>query len=66
MQAKKKPLATWWLDDLGIQAGPGVAAVRSVMVSAVERPAKQSGPKITDDGTAAAQLAEFLASNRLI
>jgi electron transfer flavoprotein beta subunit len=66
MAAKKKPLDTWALDDLGIQAGPDAAPVRSVMVSAQARPPKQAGPKVTDDGTAAAQLAEFLAANRLI
>ncbi|MCA4134267.1 electron transfer flavoprotein subunit beta/FixA family protein [Arthrobacter sp. M4] len=66
MQAKKKPLDTWSLANLGIQAGPEAASVRSVMVSAVERPAKQSGPKITDDGTAAEQLVDFLTSNKLI
>jgi electron transfer flavoprotein beta subunit len=66
MAAKKKPLDTWSLADLGIVAGPEAAHVRSVMVSAHARPPKQAGPKVTDDGTAAAQLAEFLVSNRLI
>ncbi|MGO4249898.1 electron transfer flavoprotein subunit beta [Paenarthrobacter sp. RAF54_2] len=63
MAAKKKPLANWSLSDLGIAVTPEVA---SVMVSASARPAKQAGPKVVDDGTAAAQLAEFLAANRLI
>ncbi len=66
MAAKKKPVDTWSLADLGLEAGPEAASVRSVMVSATARPAKQAGPKVTDDGTAAAQLAEFLAANRLI
>jgi electron transfer flavoprotein beta subunit len=64
--AKKKPLETWSLADLGIQAGPESAPVQSVMVSAQERPEKQPGPRINDDGTAAAQLAEFLTANRLV
>lgn len=63
MAAKKKPLVSWSLDDVGIAATPEVA---SVMVSASARPAKQAGPKVVDDGTAAAQLAEFLAAKRLI
>ncbi|MBT2550268.1 electron transfer flavoprotein subunit beta/FixA family protein [Arthrobacter sp. ISL-65] len=63
MAAKKKPLTSWSLVDLGIAATPEVA---SVMVSASARPARQAGPKVVDDGTAAAQLAEFLAGNRLI
>jgi electron transfer flavoprotein beta subunit len=66
MAAKKKPVDTWSLAELGIAAGPEAAEVRSVMVSATARPAKQAGPKVTDDGTAAAQLAEFLATHRLI
>ncbi|WP_313816563.1 electron transfer flavoprotein subunit beta/FixA family protein [Citricoccus sp.] len=66
MAAKKKPLENWSLADLGIQAGPEAASVRSVMVSAAARPPKEAGPKVADDGTAAAQLAEFLATNRLI
>ena len=52
--------------ELGIQAGPEAASVRSVMVSATARPPKQAGPKVADDGTAASQLAEFLAAHRLI
>ncbi|MFE4082559.1 electron transfer flavoprotein subunit beta/FixA family protein [Paenarthrobacter sp. YIM B13468] len=63
MAAKKKPLVGWSLDDVGIAATPEVA---SVMVSASARPAKKAGPKVVDDGTAAAQLAEFLAAKRLI
>lgn len=66
MAAKKKPLQTWSLTDLGVEAGPENATVRSVMVSAEERPAKQAGPKIADDGTAASQIAAFLAENRLV
>jgi electron transfer flavoprotein beta subunit len=66
MAAKKKPLATWSLAELGIAAGPEAAGVRSVMVSAAARPPKQAGPKVADDGTAAAQLAEFLVANRLV
>lgn len=66
MQAKKKPMDIWSLSELGISAGPGAAEVRSVMVAADARPAKVAGPKIADDGTAATQLAEFLATNRLV
>nr|WP_237686711.1 electron transfer flavoprotein subunit beta/FixA family protein [Arthrobacter jiangjiafuii] len=65
MQAKKKPLESWSLADLGA-ASPANASARSVMVSATARPPKAAGPKITDDGTAAAQLAQFLMSNQLV
>lgn len=66
MRAKKKPLDVWSLDDLGI--GPDALAHvgRSVVLSAVKRPERSAGTKIVDDGTAADQLAEFLAANRLI
>ncbi|WP_028275152.1 electron transfer flavoprotein subunit beta/FixA family protein [Arthrobacter sp. I3] len=66
MQAKKKPLETWSLAELAIQAGPAAAPVRSAMVSATARPAKAAGPKVVDDGTAANMLAEFLVAQRLI
>lgn len=64
--AKKKPVDTWSLEDLGIEAGPEAAYYRSVMVSADERPARVAGPKIVDDGTAAAQLADFLATQKFV
>lgn len=66
MQAKKKPLEIWDLAQLGIDAGPDAAQVRSVMVSARRKPERQAGTRITDDGTAAKQLGEFLATRRLI
>lgn len=62
MSAKKKPLETLGLGDLGVSA-PGA---RSVVTSVAERPERSAGTKIVDDGTAAAQLVDFLASNRLI
>jgi len=66
MQAKKKPMETWSLSELGLDAGPESAAVRSVMVAADARPPKQAGPKVVDDGTGASQLADFLVTNRLV
>ncbi|PRB67521.1 electron transfer flavoprotein subunit beta/FixA family protein [Arthrobacter sp. MYb213] len=64
--AKTKPLETWTLADLSIEAGPESAYYRSVMVSAEDRPERVAGPKITDDGTAAKQLADFLAEKHFI
>ena len=66
MAAKKKPLETLSLADLGTQSGPAYAPVRSVMVSAQAAPPKQAGTKVVDDGTAAAQLAGFLESKHLL
>lgn len=66
MAAKKKPLETKSLEDLGVQAGPAYALVRSVMVSAQAAPPKQAGTKVVDDGSAASQLADFLESKHLL
>lgn len=62
MSAKKKPLAVLSVAELGVEP----ASVRSTIVSAAERPARSAGVKVTDDGSAAIQLADFLATNRLI
>lgn len=62
MSAKKKPLETVSLTDLGVSA----PAAKSVVTSVAERPERSAGTKVVDDGTAATQLAEFLATNRLI
>ena len=66
MAAKKKPLTVLSLADLGIAAGPAEAAYRSVMVSADTRPERAAGEKVTDDGTAAERLVEFLAGRGLV
>lgn len=66
MAAKKKPTDKLSLTDLGIQAGPAYAPVRSVMVSASGAPPKQTGPKFIDDGTAVAKLVDFLDSRHLL
>jgi electron transfer flavoprotein beta subunit len=59
--ARKKPIETVSLDRLD----PGPAAAHSVVRSTAERPLRSAGQKIIDDGTAAAALADFLASNGL-
>lgn len=63
MQAKKKPLDVWTLADVE-PAAEWTSA--SVMVSAQRRPARGTGVKIVDDGAAATQLVDFLASHRLL
>lgn len=63
--AKKKPLEILTLGDLGL--APGFEGLgRSTIVSTLERPARSAGRKIVDDGTAATELADFLADARLI
>ncbi|GAB3082467.1 electron transfer flavoprotein subunit beta/FixA family protein [Corynebacterium aquatimens] len=65
MAAKKKPLNTVALADLGIDP-EDFSHARSIMIDIAERPAREAGTIIHDDGTAAEQLADFLAANRLI
>lgn len=66
MSAKKKVVDQLGLTDLGVEAGPAYAPVRSVMVSAITASPKQAGITVVDDGSAAAQLAEFLESKHLL
>lgn len=64
MKAKKKAVTMLSLADLGTSATEASAA--SVMVSAAPRPPRAAGSVINDDGSAGEQIAEFLASHRLI
>jgi electron transfer flavoprotein beta subunit len=64
MAAKKKPYETLTLADLGVQAEDPDAA-RSIVIGLTERPPRQAGVKITDEGDAGQKLAEFLIQNRL-
>lgn len=65
MAAKKKPLEVKTLADLGVDA-TDMTASRSIMIDISERPPRAAGVKVEDDGTAAGQLAAFLAENRLV
>ncbi len=67
MGAKKKPIETLSLGDLGVDAGSvgwGAAATKTVDVSPT--PARTAGTVVNDDGTGAAQLAGFLAERGFI
>jgi len=64
MAAKKKPFETWTLADLGVDAAPSVP--RSIMIEVAEKPAREAGVKIVDEGDAGEQLATFLIENRLV
>lgn len=65
MAAKKKPLAQRSLADLSVSSDPAEAP-RSIMIDLAERPARAAGLRVTDDGTAVAQLVDFLSANRLV
>jgi electron transfer flavoprotein beta subunit len=67
MAAKKKPVQTLSLADLGVAADEvGLAGATSAVVSATKRPPRSAGTKITDEGTGGQQLVEFLASEKFV
>lgn len=64
MAAKKKPFETVSLTDLGIDPHT-VESSRSIVLALSEKPPRQAGVKIVDEGDAGEKLAEFLIQNRL-
>lgn len=68
MAAKKKPVETWSLSDIGVDAGQvGLSAAWSQVEDTTARPPRTQGEIVTDeDGSGATALAEFLASKKFI
>ncbi|MFF2329870.1 MULTISPECIES: electron transfer flavoprotein subunit beta/FixA family protein [unclassified Streptomyces] len=67
MAAKKKPVESWDLEDLGIEAGEvGLEGAWTRVESAVARPARSAGTVVKDEGEGGRQLAEFLAGQKFI
>lgn len=67
MAAKKKPVETLTLADLGIEASEaGGENSWSVVDTVTAKPPREGGTIIKDDGTAGQQLADYLASAKLI
>lgn len=67
MTAKKKPVEVLTIADLGLASGDtGAANSWSVVHEVTARPPRTGGTIITDDGTAATQLADYLAAAKLI
>lgn len=65
--AKKKPLTTWSLADLGVEhTAVGVAGATARVLAAEPRPARQRGTVLRDEGEAATALVDFLAAQRLL
>ena len=63
MIAKKKPVETLTLADIGVDPGSvGLAAAATRVVDVSPAPARTAGTVVVDDGTGAAQLADFLVS----
>jgi len=68
MAAKKKPLETWSLSDLGVDSGDvGLSVAWTEVEDTTERPPRSAGEIVKDeDGSGATALTEFLASKKFI
>ncbi|WUD72328.1 electron transfer flavoprotein subunit beta/FixA family protein [Streptomyces sp. NBC_00510] len=67
MAAKKKPVESLDLSDLGVEEGQvGLAGAWSTVDEAVARPPRTAGVIVKDEGEGGKQLAEFLASQKFI
>jgi electron transfer flavoprotein beta subunit len=67
MAAKKKPVESLDLDDLDIDADDvGLEGAWTAVDEATERPARTAGTVVKDEGDGAAQLAEYLATQKFV
>jgi electron transfer flavoprotein beta subunit len=68
MAAKKKPVETYSLADLGVEADQvGLSVAWTEVQDTTERPPRSAGEIVTDeDGSGAAALTDFLASKKFI
>jgi electron transfer flavoprotein beta subunit len=67
MAAKKKPVQTVTVADLGLDAGSvGLASATSEVVEMTPRPPRQAGQIVKDEGDGGVKIAEFLAAQKLL
>jgi electron transfer flavoprotein beta subunit len=67
MAAKKKPVATWSLADLGVDAAlVGLAGAGTVVESFTRRPPRAQGQIVTDEGDGGTRLAAFLSEQKFL
>jgi len=67
MAAKKKPVETWSLADLGLDAGSvGLAAAWTKVETFTQRPPRAKGQIVTDEGDGGIKLAEFLSTHKFV
>jgi electron transfer flavoprotein beta subunit len=67
MAAKKKPVETWSLADLGVDASQvGLDAAWTKVESFTKRPPREQGQIVTDEGDGGTKLAEFLSAQKFI
>ncbi len=67
MAAKKKPVETWSLADLGVDAGQvGQANSWTEVLETTKRPPREQGEIVKDEGDGGTKLAEFLAAQKFV
>jgi electron transfer flavoprotein beta subunit len=67
MAAKKKPVTTMTVADLGLDAATmGLDSATSEVVDVTLRPPRQAGQVVKDEGDGGVKIADFLASQKLI
>ena len=67
MAAKSKPLTTLSIADAGIEAGQvGLAAAPSQVVEFANKPPRQAGQIVKDEGDGGSKVAEYLASQKIV
>jgi electron transfer flavoprotein beta subunit len=67
MAAKKKPVESKSLADLGIDPGTvGLASASTQVVDFTGRPPKGEGVKVPDEGDGAQKLVDYLASQKIV
>ncbi|MEU6644216.1 electron transfer flavoprotein subunit beta/FixA family protein [Saccharomonospora sp. NPDC046836] len=67
MAAKKKPVETLTVADLGVDAGEvGLANAWSTVVEASPKPPRTAGRRVDDEGDGGVKVAEYLVGQKLI
>jgi electron transfer flavoprotein beta subunit len=67
MEAKKKPVSTLGLGDLGVAPDEvGFSGATSEVVEHAKRPPRQGGNKVDDTGEGGVKLVEFLTSEKFV
>jgi electron transfer flavoprotein beta subunit len=67
MAAKNKPVETWSLADLGVDAElVGLSGAATSVESADRRPPRTAGEVVNDEGDGGIKAADFLVSNKLV
>jgi electron transfer flavoprotein beta subunit len=67
MAAKKKPVQTLALADLGVPASSvGAEGATSQVLEFAKRPPRSAGQKVTDEGDGGTQLVAYLASEKFV